>query len=231
MFAALWFSLTFGASGMQCTMTPDDGVRIADRAVRIGDVVSLDCVESDARKRISGLTIAVLPPGGAKVELERAAIKSLVNRRVPGLALLAEPTDAQTFVISRELRPPQLPVTGCHRAARTIEAGEIVVAEYLRNAPCDDRASHGLLAFDRNYRVARASRDIAAGEFIGRYAAPASAYDALQPVTVTVAIGPVRIERQAELVRPAVAGEQAFVRDSNGSVFAVPLQADLEGED
>lgn len=227
--AALLLSLVISTSGAPCALKPVDGVATADRQVRIGDVVDLHCIEADKRQRISDLVIAVLPAGQPQLELERAAIKSLVRRRAPGLALQPEPTDREKLILTAPAPTPQRVAAVCYRARQSIGAGKIVVSDDTESTACESASTTAAVTFDRTHRVVRATRDIPAGEFLGRLAAPQTAYDTAEAVTVTVAIGPVLIERKAEVVQPGVAGHDIFVRDSEGSIFAVPTLPDAGG--
>lgn len=226
---ALWLSLVISANGAPCALKPVDSVVATDREIRVGDVVEMDCVEAKQRERIAALTIAVLPPRKAQIELERSTVKALVRRRVPGLDLQPEPTDAETLTLEGPAPSPQAVAATCHRALRVIPAGRIIVAGDLESTICEHAAPASMLSFDRTHRVVRAAREIASGDFVGRLSAPLTAYDASEPVSIAVAVGPVRIERTAEVVQPGIGGRDVFVRDSEGAIFAVPTLTDKNG--
>jgi hypothetical protein len=230
MAVAHWLVLAVSLCSTPCALKPVDNLQKADREIRIGDVVELDCIAEDKRDAIGTLTIAVLPPGQSRVEFERAAIKALVRRRAPGLSLAAEPDDAGILVVSTS-PPPTAPVAQtCKQARNRIAAGRIIVSDDVEIVPCEPDAHPAPLAYDRSHNVVRATTDIAPGDHLGRLVMPRGVYDTGEPISVAISIGNVRIERATTAVQPALAGQDIFVRDSDGVVFSVPTPAHPDGE-
>jgi hypothetical protein len=108
----------------------------------------------------------------------------------------------------------------CLRALRALAAGEVAAGADFAVAPCEKPGA--AFAYDRALRVARLRRDVAEGEVVRGAPAMLSAVRPGQPLTLRTHIGPVVVERQVEVVRPARAGERVLVKGADGRVFAAP---------
>lgn len=108
----------------------------------------------------------------------------------------------------------------CLRSLNTVAGGAVALATDFATAPCEGAVS--ALAYDRSAGVARARRDIAAGELVRGSAQLLGGVQPGSHLTVQAHIGPVVVRRQVEVLRPARAGERVIVRGDDGLVFSAP---------
>lgn len=227
-----WLGLVAGAPGATCALKPADSIVTANHQIKIGDVVELDCIVEKDRTRIADLAIAALPKGQSEVELDRSVVKALLRRRVPRLDFPAGPDDSDAIAFKSFAADHSPVVPTCQQARRAIPAGKIVVADDLEEIDCTAHAPiAAALTLDRTYRVVRAVRHISPGDVIGRLVPPHMAYEISEPVSLSIRVGQVRIERTVETAQPGVAGRDIFVKDSDGAVFAVPTLADVREDE
>jgi hypothetical protein len=216
--------------GGLCSLTGAEAVDLQDRAVRLRDVVELDCAPADARETIGSLVIGALRAGSSQVALQHADIADLVRRRAPGLAL--EPAgDPERVVL---LRAGEIPIdaardTACFALSRGVQAGAALSADDLVPVSCANHPSRALY-YEATHGVVRAASDLAEGSYVGRLLVSEHAFpDAGDRLVLSVSVGPVQIDRQVEAVQPGPDGGKIFVRDEAGSVFPVPLVSDAKG--
>lgn len=108
----------------------------------------------------------------------------------------------------------------CVRLLRDLPAGAYPVRADLAPAGC----AQGRPAFryDASAGLARAARDLGAGEIV--HAPPAVLVAETRPgatLTLESAVGPVRVQRQVVLLRP-LRGGGLLVRSADGQVFSTP---------
>lgn len=206
------------AAGAVCALIDASAVNLAGADVRLAEIASLDCIAHEHRKRIGDLSIATMTGERA---LTRSALATLVRRRVPALANIDLGGDADASI---QLRPPRQAVAhqSCYAARRPIELGAAISAEHLEQAACATRARTGLVRYDRAAGVARATQPIIAGDHLGRMMASPPAAEAGDELTLTVALGPVTIQRTVQAVQTSRGGA-VFVRDADGRVFPARL--------
>lgn len=216
-------SLTIGA----CSLKSGDVIELASRNVTIGDVLNAECIVADRRDDISSLIIARMGEPTTTFALTQRALKSLIHRRVPGIAFAASTSDADT----RELRiarkaPDGAPTPNCFSARKPIAKGAVVSRSDLSRSTCEETPETArTVRFDRTDNVLRATREIDSGEPVGAFAPPDMTYDRNEPLMLSVGIGPVRIERQVTALQPFTSGETVFVRDQDGQIFSLPTLA------
>lgn len=202
-------------------MTSAQTVELPADEVRVVDVMSLDCIAPAHRSEIGRRSIASI---SGTHEITRAALASLIRRRVPALAHFALGAHSDAVI---RLRPPAREATSaveCYAARGPIEAGDAITADNVEHAPCPvDVGKHAALRYDRRHGVTRAAASIAAGDPLGRIIAPpATITDIGDPLTLRIAVGPVTIERRVEAVQSS-SGSTVFVRDPDGNIFAAPI--------
>lgn len=110
--------------------------------------------------------------------------------------------------------------TGCLRAVRPVAVGAVAVHADFEAASCEGATA--ALGYDRAARVARLRRDVAAGDVVRGSRAALSAVRPGQKLIVQAHVGPVVVERQVEVVRPARLGERVAVRGADGRIFSAP---------
>ncbi len=109
---------------------------------------------------------------------------------------------------------------GCLRALRPVASGAVALQADFEAAPCEDAGA--ALSYDRVARVARLRRDVAAGEVVRGTRSALSTVRPGQHLILQAHVGPVVVERQVEVVRPARAGERVAVRGADGRIFSAP---------
>lgn len=211
-----------------CAMTSADTLSVDDGVVRLRDIADLACVRPEARAQMGALIVAELDPTQREVRLTRAALSTLVRRRVPALAALA-PGDRHEIVIGRASRPHSddgQALPGCSVAARSLQAGEAIARADLLDAPCDSTAPAHKLRYNRRDRAVEAGAVISAGDYLGRvFAPPERMVSAGANATFAVSVGSVRVEQPVTTLQPGQAGEAVFVRDRARQIFSVPVTA------
>lgn len=218
-------SLLLAAAGASATvgLVPAAEVALTDRRIRLGDVVDLSRLAPAERRRLAPRVIASVPAGRSRVVLTREALRGLVRRSVPGLALRTEADGTSlTFKVAEALegRPP----SACAELARPVAAGAAVSRDDLVPAPCRASAASAQLRFDRADRIVRASGQLAAGDYLGRISVgSAPAVDKGDKLSLVASSGPVRVSREVVALQPGRAGGRLFVRDSEGNVTSAPL--------
>lgn len=108
----------------------------------------------------------------------------------------------------------------CLKALRSVAGGEAATVADFAPSPCIEAGS--ALTYDRSQRVARVRRAVAEGEVVGGSPAVLAVVRPRQALRLQTRIGPVSVERDVEVVRPAREGERVLVRGADGRVFAAP---------
>jgi flagella basal body P-ring formation protein FlgA len=203
-----------------CHLTSQAEIVLDERAVRVGDVLDLACISPEAREDIADLVIAEIPAGVTRMDVSQAGLEALARRRVPGLEFASSGTDGLKITFrTPAVQAEATPVSSCFAAARAIEAGGLVTRKDLAAAPCSAEPAERALTFDRVHGVLRAQAPITSGAYLGRVAAPESAVDAGEALTLRISVGPVQIERDVWAVQAAAGGAGIFVRDNRGEVI------------
>lgn len=210
-------------TGAACALLAAPTISLETPAVRISDIMTLDCVASEHRARVGA--IALTSAVNTEVRLTRAAIVNLVRRNVPILAPALNGAANEIMRLNAPALVASLTTTSCVRFNHPVERGQIITAEHVSIAPCDAPVS-GITVYDRRASVTRARRDISVGTHARRFVlSPAPVSDARAPLTLSVVLSPVRIERRVESLEPVHDGSRAFVRDEDGLVFPTPTSA------
>jgi hypothetical protein len=213
---------SFLIAGAACALTNAQSVDLPGAEVRVSDVVSLECVTPSHRRGIGELAIA---SANRDSEVTRLALAALVRRRVPALGVNLGGDPAATI----RLRAPHRAPVGafeCYSARRAISAGEAISADDVERAPCSaDVSVRAPVRYEAMHGLMRAAEDIAAGQLLGRMMGPPHPItETGRQMTLTIAIGPVTIERSVETVQPSRGGA-IFVRNEDGHVFSAPMNA------
>lgn len=108
----------------------------------------------------------------------------------------------------------------CLRALRPVAEGEPATIADFAPSPCVEADS--ALIYDRSQRVARVRRAVTEGDVVRGSPAVLAAVRPRQALRLQTRIGPVTVERDVEVVRPARGGERVLVRGADGRVFAAP---------
>jgi hypothetical protein len=208
------------AIGALCALTDAHTVELRTDQLRVGDVVSLDCLAPEQRPIVGEHALATLE---RERHITRAALAALARRRVPALVNIDLGGDRDEIVRLSVIPHDPLPLTGdCYVARTALATGAAISADDVEITPCATQPTTRV-RYDRAHGVLRAADDIAAGDALGRMIAPSpSVLSAGQSLTLRTEIGPVIIERPVETVQ-ATRGEAVFVRDGDGHVFAASL--------
>jgi hypothetical protein len=208
-------------AGATCAITDEHTVELGAAQVELADVASLDCIASSYRDQTGRMQIASL---SGEREITRAALAALIRRRVPALSAVDPGGNPNALLRLRPPRAEPAPASiNCYIARRALGAGEAITAADVEPAPCGAEAPSRRVRYERRDGVVRAAAGIAAGDQLGRMTAPAASItEAGEPLTLSVAVGPVVIERSVEAVQTSTGGA-IFVRDPDGHVFSAPL--------
>lgn len=225
MLVAAWLGAVLTTAGPPCSVKAVDVVEISERTVRIGDVVDLACVMVADRDQLIDLEIATLPPATNGAELTQGGIRSLVERRVPGLKLAKTNDDERLVEIVSKAAQPARPSMICQRTRRDLSAGQVVVKDDLETAPCVAALTPQPFTFDRIHQLVRTTRPVAQDELVTKVSFPSKAYDVGDALSLVVHIGPVQIERRVEAIQPSVDDARIFVSDAEGAIFSVPTRS------
>jgi hypothetical protein len=115
---------------------------------------------------------------------------------------------------------------GCATVARTVRAGQTLVAADLGTAAaCPAFNDMSAVRYDRTSSSLRAVRDLAAGDVI----APISQFTLAdirpgQLLYLHTQVGPVRIERTVVALQPGHVGGRIFVKAADGDIFPVMVK-------
>lgn len=210
------------AAAAACGLLPSEALELRQREIHIADIVSLDCIAPSERRSVGALIIAVPPNDRRSAFVTRAALADLARRRVPALSDLGVGDGGEIVTLRGVARREAVDDLVCYVAAHVIEAGEALDRASLVSAPCSADRGRASLRYERLHGTVRAAERLAAGDYLGRVIAPREAFpDAEDALTLTVAAGPVRVERDVVAVQPSL-GEAIFVRDQGGLIFRAP---------
>jgi hypothetical protein len=110
----------------------------------------------------------------------------------------------------------------CLRAEKALAAGSIAQTTAFVPVACSGEGPARAFDYDRGGHVTRLARALDKDEIVGRF--PEFGEAVIEPgeaLTLVIAAGSVRVERQVEALQEARAGERLFVRSLDGAVFAV----------
>ncbi|WP_034158880.1 hypothetical protein [Sphingomonas sp. ERG5] len=201
-------------------------VDLAERVVRIGDIVDLAVLSAARRADLSRRVVAKLPMGRASMTMSRAALVLLVRRAVPGLSPVSGGMGPIT--LAARIRLDTVPGGTCAISTASVARGAALTADIIAPAACREDGAASIV-FDRRANVALAGSDLAAGAYLGRLATPrVKGIRKGEPLTLVSTVGPVRIDRVVTAMQDGN-GKRIFVRDQDGQVFAAPLRLAVEG--
>jgi hypothetical protein len=208
-----------GAAGLAAAAAPER-VDVDGRAVRLRDLGGLAGFAAAARGPGADEAIATLPAGRDRIVVTRRTLEALARRAVPAVALGEGGPDGPV-AIHRRVSARE----GCVAAARPILAGEAIAPGDLVPADCAVGRARAPLHYRSGEGVVAAA-PIAAGVPLGRLAPPPP-HDVARGAELTLVsrAGPVTISRPVTALQPGRGGRRLFVRDADGAVFAIRLDA------
>lgn len=198
-------------------------VEVTGEAVTLADVAESADLPAALRARASQVVLARLSPG-ASVQVAPGRLIERARAQLPMLAGWAAEDGAPVLLHRRASTGPAEAggFTHCARLLRPIAGGAFVEAEALEPAACVAGWVRSATWFDRSAGLVRASRTLPEGAVIGAPPKTALArYAPGQPFTLSATVGPVRIERPVEAVRPAAEGAAVAVRDADGKIHVL----------
>lgn len=199
-------------------------VTVNGRIVRLGQVADLSALPAPLRTRAEVLEVARLSAGGTTV-IDTARLAARARAQLPALAPWMRETNVRSTVIhaSAAPSPRRASKPPCVRLEQSVSAGEFLLDTDVTASDCATDMADKAIWLDRAAGAVRASRDLAAGEVI--LAPPAASLAQVRPgqtVRLTTVVGPVALEREVEVSRPARGGAPIFVQGSDGVVFTAP---------
>ena len=214
------FPLFAAAAGATVALTDARTVRLDAPRIRLADVARSAGLPRASWDHLAGQVIATLPARSRAVTLSRNAVSVLVSRRMPGIRTLAGATsDPIRFEVSGEQSTSVS--LACRALGVARRAGEQMVDADLSPAPCTGAPVKSLQYVSRGRQLV-AARDLPAGSYLGRIAAPpVVAVKRGDDLRLVSRMGSVTIERAVTAMQVGRAGKPVFVRDSDGEVFAV----------
>ena len=201
-------------------------IELEDRRVRVRDVARSVGLDGLAASLVGAVVFHALPPGESSQDMTCTRISDLIRVRVPGLAGLVERDANCTFRLvagATSSAGRHIRALLCARLSSPKEAGQIIQSTDTEPVVCPDSSEQGPVWFDTTDGVVRASRSLLAGSDLGRvlFGEPVLA-DRGETVQLSVSVGPVRVDRQVEAVRPVRPGQAGLVRDDQGVVSLLP---------
>jgi hypothetical protein len=198
-------------------------VEVSGEAVTLADVVESGDLPPEIRARAPAVVLARLTPGAA-LQVSPRRLMARARAQIPALGRWTV-SDGPPVLLRRRLaagRPDQGAQANCVRVLRPIAGGSFLEADALEPVACGKAPVLSATRFDRPTGLVRASQALREGEVI---VAPPKAvlarYAPGQAFTLSAAVGPVRIERPVEAIRPAADGAAVAVRDSDGKIHVL----------
>jgi hypothetical protein len=197
---------------------------VTSPVVRLSDVARLEVLPAALRSRAAAIAVARFAPGQNQISLPGSLIAERARGAMPALSFWTAALDGARIPVVRlrtQAAASPEPSATCWRALRSVDAGATVVRQDFEPASCTVGAR--ALAYDRPAGLARAGDALDAGDVVRGM--PERTFSAVRPgqsLTLRAAVGPVVVERQVEVVRPARAGAAVYVRGDGGDVFAAP---------
>ena len=210
--------LAVAGAAFVAPLTAQDEVALADRNIRVRDVLNFSRAAASERRTLGSHIIAALPPGRMKITVSRKAVASLLRRRMP---LVRASTSAGSITFSLRALPAR--ERPCFALARPMTAGETVTANNLIPSACVPFPSRSV-KFDRESGALRAVANLESGQPVGRVSPPSPpAVRAGSRLTLISRAGAVEVTRHVTALQSGRAGSRIFVRDSDGKVGAFRL--------
>jgi hypothetical protein len=196
--------------------------RASAAEVRLADVAALGSLPPDLRARAGELEVARFARGQDVLNVPGTRLMERARGQLPALAPWLSSVQPPMVRIARA------PAEGATRAAptclrtlRALEPGEVAVAKDFEAADCRPGAER--LSYDRVNGLARTREGLSAGDLVrGLSPSLLSAVRPGAPLRLRVVVGPVAVEREVEILRPARAAAPIYVRGDDGRVFAAP---------
>ena len=196
-------------------------------SIHVEDVVDLRGIHPARRQRIGALVIARLPHGVRAITFSHEAVAGLVRRAAPGLQPRLSRGEMRFIDQSAVVRRR----SACTELTRSVAKGGTLSPQDLVSSDCVSADNAGL-RFEPHNNIVRASRNLNAGEKLGRLVVqPPPEVEAGSELTMVTRAGPVRIERRVVALQTGRSGRRLFVRDRDGNVTGVLLdgRAGVEG--
>jgi hypothetical protein len=121
------------------------------------------------------------------------------------------------------------PQAACLKALVPLAADAIPASGNFAPADCLRGNAGSPFHYDRASGVTRLARSVAPGEIVPRY--PDYGIAMVQPgqkLTLVVALGAVRIEREVVAMQPARLGQRLFVRSADGEIMSARYGEDAQ---
>ena len=190
-------------------------VQLQDRDIRLSDLAVIEIGSNDP-------ILARMPRGKNRLEIDEASANRMIRNRIPTARF--ELTFDGSVILNA---PPQITkrvVGQCFAAATRIAKGEFISAALVEPAPCETETNTSLIGYDRDARAPAASKDIAAGTYLG----------SVRPITdkripkdenvlLVTGAGPVTITRSVTTLQAGREGRNVAIRTQDGEVFVAPF--------
>ncbi|WP_135212647.1 flagella basal body P-ring formation protein FlgA [Vitreimonas flagellata] len=205
-----------------CTVTPHDDIALDTPAVRLSDVVALECVEESARDDMGAHALLDLSER-SEIRLSRGAIAALARRRVP-LLRFDQHQQGDVRLRFNDQRLADAAPASCLRVLSPLDADTILASHMVAPAACDDVMAEAPIVRDAASGFARTREALQSGAIIPHtLVAPTARTRKGDRLTLVIGAGPVTITRPVEALQDASPGESLFVRDADGEIFSMPL--------
>ena len=209
---------------MAITIAYRPAVMATGPEVRLADIADLSALNPALRNRAAVLVVARRGRDQQTAVLDGRRIAERARAQLPALADRL-PESGEVLVRWTPDAPTALPASNaCAKVVIPIEGGAFPATEDLAPATCPAgfRSNRDLI-LDPAAGLVRASRDLAPGQMV---AAPPAAmlarYRKGQAFDLSIVVGPVKVERSVEAVRPVRPGANAVVRAADSAVLFVP---------
>lgn len=201
---------------------------LSSPAATLGEVADLSGLPVALRARAAELTLLGLPPGRRVHILQATHLAERARGLMPALAPWTHGVAPQTLAVQvvPSPQPPTPSPTNCQRAIEALGVGDLPRRSDFEPAACGVEPIGKAFVFDRADGFARLGRGLNAGDVVAD--APLGALAGLRPgqvARIQAKVGPVRVQRAVQVLKPARDGEAAFVRGSDGRVFAATAES------
>lgn len=200
-----------------------EDVQLQDRLVRLSDLAVTAPGQANP-------VIAQVPRTTNRIEVDEDTARRMIRNRIP----MTEVELAFEGSIALVAAPPASArrMGHCFAANTRIAKGQFISASLTKSVPCeefgedtgDSERAPEPVAYDREARAPAASRDIAAGTYLGpvrpitdkRIAKDAN-------VLLVTGAGPVTITRSVTTMQAGREGRSVVIRTFDGEVFTAPF--------
>jgi len=199
---------------------------VRDAQVLLGDVADLSALPATVSAPARHIIVARLPDGVGTISVANTRIAARARAAMPLLAKWFPATSGAVAIRRLPDPSPRQSESGspaCARVIHAMSAGAVLAAGNTEVAPCRPARISAAFRYDASDGSVRARRAIGPDDLFSWV--PPSMLSDVRPgdrLTLSVSVGPVRVDRVVQALQPGHAGAALFVQSQDGAVFAAP---------